>query len=378
MERRDFLRNTVLLSLGLQASCSVLNLLSGNDKPQTKGKVILGFVATSGNSLVRVLNWDDYRFEDIPVQAHLQHSFVLNPLNKDELYIFEMYGNCIRLNLSTGESIRMDLEREKTVLNGHGVLTADGSTLYTTEFNADGSQRFLVARDPRTLQKLELYTNAEPDHFLSHVPNSSLIAFGSTSVKTGKTGIQLFDTSTKTLRPLIETSPNIPTHFAAVSEKTIYAATNSQGYASSQSKGIPGFSPSNSALTNSMAHSMIKKPEIVPSATLAIDLSDNSVSKLSKEDLSVNGFYTIQQNSTGRILTSNMAISTILVWDSGEVIARIPSTNASNLIISEDQKEFMSLALKKGFITVYSLEDFREIKKIQFPDLPISAVNNFA
>src|SRR5271154_1377479 len=134
VDRRSFLKLTLLFGLGGTALAAPVLTGQGRGNGHAKGKALICLKPTeAGKSTLRIYDWDTGDSKDVDVPLGLIHSVVQDRTNPNLLYVFEIFGSCVRMDLSNGSILKMDHQTSPVLFNGHGALSSSSEFMACTE-----------------------------------------------------------------------------------------------------------------------------------------------------------------------------------------------------------------------------------------------------
>ncbi|MGZ3690606.1 MAG: hypothetical protein ACXVAX_03835, partial [Pseudobdellovibrio sp.] len=181
MDRRKFLNRSIhsSLLLGL-ASLELTGCKSAPvyaPPPSTKGTIILGIEGNGSYSLIRLLNWDTFQYEEFSIPLVRPHAIARSTINPDEYYVWELNGSLLKINSKTSEKVLIDYNKASTRHLGHGIISPDGQKIFSTEATHDYRHHKVVCRASDSLEVIDEKTGYTVLHHIVRMPGSSKIAF---------------------------------------------------------------------------------------------------------------------------------------------------------------------------------------------------------
>lgn len=364
IERRTFLALAALgateLFIGGPISCASAS------KPKTpsplslsygpKGKVLFCLNASRANqSTLRLYDWDQKTFQDYPVSMGFVHSIVQDPKNPSVVFLFELLGSGGRLDLESGEFIKVD-QLDGDMFNGHGALSRSGEIMASTEIDKSRSSR-VVFRSSKNLSKTGFAPKeCDNSHQVASLPGSSLMAAGVMRGYDGKTesgAITFFDGETGRVAnridfplPVLHVLPLSATEVVGVS----FASTLNK-------RSRPEISSDKSATAN--IEVMNQTMTFVPGPLYYASL-DGKRQVLWDErarDLFVYNFG-LAKIEGHRFLSGHQYSGKVVLWDELHMKKVIDVPEAKNIVVSHDGSEFIVLSGLKP--VAYSLSTFEK------------------
>ena len=206
MERRDFLQFMLLCYAQPRLTDELAEGILGRAtslvaKPSAeKGSVFLFLESESGSQrILRHLDWNTYQFTDHPIPLSLPHSLVQDKKNRGVVFVFETFGSFAKINLATGETLKIDHREGKEMSYGHATVTEAGDLL-CTDVDPATSRGHVVVRSPKTLKVVaQLPPECDGSHQVAMMPGGRVAVCGvATDFGRGEKGAVTFvDTETR-------------------------------------------------------------------------------------------------------------------------------------------------------------------------------------
>ena len=175
---------------------------------------MLAVAGDKTSSTLRILNLNDYTFQDFQIPLWRPHSMAQNLNNPDDIFLYEFMGGAAKFDLKSQKSIH--LPPGKTFFAGHAIQ--DGEVIWSTEKFQKG-ERFAFARNASDLSLIPGSENQfSAGHHIVKMPGSSLVVSGSQGFVT------FFDIKSKKVTKKIAIDPGLtPVHFIPLSSSEVIA-----------------------------------------------------------------------------------------------------------------------------------------------------------
>ena len=356
MDRRLFIE-TLLLGFGTAAFAGPVSYTKNSG---SKGSVLLLLERkASQDSLLRVFNWDKLTHEDFVVPLKVPHSVVRNNLDANEVFIFEMIGTCVKLNLKTG--LVMKVPKLGSTFLGHGAMSPNGESILCTEA-LPGERRASLTL--RSSDKLELIKALTPEigsaHQAVYLPGTEIIASGSIfkDAKSQRGGVSFYDVKAGKIIKQIEV-PYPVAHVMALSSTEVAAVGNVL-----KSVGdYPG--PKNSSVSITEYFEGFTENTSTPVYVAHVNGGLQALkSSDPKHDL-ISGFGLARLKDTpGAFLSGHTRSDTIVSWLEGKPQKYLSVDAPLNIMLSDDQKELM--VVSKGALKIFDVKTFASLRTIKF------------
>lgn len=359
IHRREFFQLT-----GLAVSSSILgSLLSCSSTQQSekksKGRVVIGLWPTdSDTSCVRLFNWDDHSYEDVIAPIGKIHSVTQDERDKNTLYLFEIFGSCVKFNLITKQFIKIDHHGATQMFNGHGALSDCGEYIACTELDVKLGSVLTLRSSYDLRQVLVAPKECKNVHQVVSMPKTSLMAMGGMRSLDGKStgAITFYDTKDKKVTnrlefpfPVLHLMPLSSHEVIGVSHITKWNRTN---------EGVLSTHKNTSENIDSFSNAQMFEPGPLYYAST----SGESKTLWSEKDKNV--FYDsfgLAKISSNEFLSGHHGANKVVQWENSEIKKIVTIPRPKNLLVSNDQKELLVLSDER--ISIYSMDSFELIKK---------------
>ncbi|MEK7357921.1 MAG: DUF1513 domain-containing protein, partial [Bdellovibrionota bacterium] len=251
MDRRNFIQLAALaladLSIGGPVACTTAvpkaATPNGAASPaSTKGRIVFSLAPYGENrSRLRVFDWDDYSFTDIDVPPSYLHAITPDPREPSVLYLFELFGSCVKIDLKTKKILKIDHRGATRVFSGHGALTSSGEFIATSEL-VEGRRSVLTLRSTKTLAvAAEAPAECARLHQVASVPKTALLAIGNLAGLNGENSgaVTWYDTETKRIAQRIELPMPI-LHVMPISATEVIAVSREANWRDSKATSVDG------------------------------------------------------------------------------------------------------------------------------------------
>ncbi|MGZ6418959.1 MAG: hypothetical protein ACXWPX_10625, partial [Pseudobdellovibrio sp.] len=324
--------------------------------------VVFGYENPSQkNSFFRLLNWDNFSYQDFVIPLQFPHYVKRNSQNPDEFFVIDFYGSMVKLNIVTKEYLMVDHKIEKNFFQGHGVQTADGERLLTVESNSDNSVFSLVARSSKTLEKLDVIASYGNMHHIVNIPNSTMVAYPARVNADGASAIYFYDYQKKSHVQVVNTDFDFPSHLTVISPTEMIFPTARTNYINHGKLEL-----ADSPLENVRRYDSHPDGRGIPSPLyhLSLDGTKTSIWDESQKDLMCRGISAVYMPKTKKMITSFLGTNSIALWRENKIQKVINVKRPLNLLGSLDETEFIAYASAEGILKVYSAESLEEIQTI--------------
>lgn len=336
-----------------------------------KGKVFLCLLGAGGSdSTLRVLDLTDMSFEDFDIPIKLPHSLIQNAANSDEVYIFELLGSAVKLNLKDRKTILVE-NKSGSKFFGHAVQSSDRQLIWTTEM-MPGKGAVVYARNASDLSLVqgEEYS-FQGGHHVIRLPGTDILVSGGSSKGVNANFVHFYDPSTK---KIIRRLPmeDVPIHMIGISSSEILGVTN---VAVAEGK--------NKEYASSSEPSVALKLQTVfdfktPSPVFYGNLDGNSKSWLDAEKKDLFRFNFGIERVPGKdlkFLTSHNHSDSVILWKDYK-IERVINVKAPKAISVTNDGSQLLIHSADLELLVYSMKTFQLEKKINY-DRPVGMVSRY-
>ncbi|MGZ3692545.1 MAG: hypothetical protein ACXVAX_13635 [Pseudobdellovibrio sp.] len=381
VNRRDFLYSGAVAASGLVLSSCVTrmpytNVYGGSAVKASnavKGNAIFGYVnQESKKSTLRVMNWDDLTFRDYILPLFKNPHYVSRNLaNPNEVFIVELLGSLMKLNLETNEYLMVGRNETQHLFLGHFAQTSDGERLYCVEGIPGASTNLLVVRSAKTLELIEVVADYFHMHHIIRVPNSTLVAYQAQRSVDSTAGVYIYDYDKKEQVRFIETDFNFPSHLSMMSPTEIIAPTYNTGPKDPELSG---------AMVSDGKRKKLKLAVAGPSPLyhMSLDGSKFSFWDESQKELEKGGMSAVYLPTSKRVISTFVGSDTVAVWKDYKLEKTISTHTPFSILASHDESEFMVFSTHKGNIKIYSSDTFQELRTIDFADSRICFLSGYA
>ncbi|MEK7354879.1 MAG: hypothetical protein AAB250_00420, partial [Bdellovibrionota bacterium] len=244
MERRDFLQFLALCSMQSLLTTGCASTKTGNllpmastapvpgdpsaypsGAPQGKGQIFLFIEDRAGKvQTLRRMDWNNYEYVDYPLPLLYPHSLLQDRNDRDVVYLFEMFGSAVRLDLRTKDAVRIDHKLAREMFYGHAAQSRAGE-LFVTQLGSDLTTGVVSVKETKSLRTIAtLPRECDGAHQIVTMPDSNMAACGVSSVLgRGKGGAVTFvDCDTRKVVNRVALPDSI-SHLFAISKDEIVA-----------------------------------------------------------------------------------------------------------------------------------------------------------
>ncbi|MEK7355774.1 MAG: hypothetical protein AAB250_04965, partial [Bdellovibrionota bacterium] len=210
-DRRHFLQLASLaladLALGGPVSCTTMAAVPPKYSSSAKGRVVLALRPLKENvSRIRIFDWDDDRFDEVEAPIGVVHSITQDDNDPNVLYLFEIFGSCVKFNVATKAFTKIDHRGKREMFNGHGALSHTGEFVACTEIVQDQGS-MVSLRSSKDLSRVAMLPKeCNNSHHVVSLPKTPLMAAGILRSLDGKEAgaITFYDTETRKVTNRIE------------------------------------------------------------------------------------------------------------------------------------------------------------------------------
>ncbi|MES2965927.1 MAG: hypothetical protein V4760_18745 [Bdellovibrionota bacterium] len=183
MNRRSFVKLSSLLladlAIGGPLSCTTVEPLPRPLSNVSKGKVVVALSPLrSTGSVLRILDWDTRRFEDVELPIGIAHALMQDPHHPSSLFAFELFGDVIRFDLESKKVVRMSASEKSIQSNGHGASSRSGELFACTQLEKGKGSHVAVRRTRDLSTVARLPKECDGAHQVVALPGSGMMAVG--------------------------------------------------------------------------------------------------------------------------------------------------------------------------------------------------------
>jgi hypothetical protein len=376
MQRRALLKLLTLTIGGVLtegfSACAISPPRPAPESSEKKGLVFLCYSGDSPNtSILRIWNWDKNEHHDFDLPLALPHSIVQDRQNPETLFVFEVFGSCARVDLTSGKAIKIDHRSGLEMFNGHAIQTLKGDILVCSQIDVSKSRAHLTLRSSDDLHKIATLPPAcDQAHQIVQVPGGTIAACGNGPSAQGKLdgGITFFDYESQTIVRRV----NLPfpiIHLLALSPSEVVGIGYHFQNTHERVKGnTVSFHRESIDNINQVADQFA-----LPAPVFRVNI-DGRFETLWDEPNRDNfryGFGLARLPETMNFLSGYKDSGKIIFWENSHP-SKILSVDApTNILVSNDSSEF--LVVSDGAAHIYSVKEFKQVNLLKEKRTLISA-----
>lgn len=352
MERRDFLQ--------LLAAAALPPVLKLDAKPSPgKGMILICLEDKAlQRTIIRKFNWSTHESTDFVVPIACPHSVVQDLLDRNIVYVFEVFGSAARFDLYKNETLKIDHREGKEISYGHG-LQAESGRLLCTQHDMKTKRGFIVAKEAKTMKTIErLPKECEGAHQIAQIPGTKTFVCGVAGNLGVNQGAVTFFDSEKAKTVLSVPLPSSIIHVFPISSSEVVAL----GIATPQESNFaPKFENSSKDNQPDREGSLKYLP-----APIYLVKTDGSVKTFADggrlDDFKFN-FSFAKVPGTELLITTHVGSSRVIVWKDSKPLKVITLPFPTNVKLSADASEFM--VITAGTIKIFSVATLQETKTLK-------------
>lgn len=356
----------------LLTSCQTL-IPRGSMRGSGKGRLYLGIGKSSESSLIRILNLDDYSFEEIEIPLTLPHSLFLNKTNPDEVYLFEMLGSAAKVNFRSKEVSLIDHRKMKgNLFVGHAIQTETEKGILCLEYLPD-FQVVVRARSAKDLSLIDLdFSNFPVGHHIVRLPGTSIAVSSGKNIKTETNHITFYDFQKHEVLSHVESKERLA-HLMAISSSEVIGVSLNIKFDYDSLKTIQAGSTAAENLGRLLKSETYVGPS--PMYYAHVDGTLKTHWDENRKDLFGWGFGVDRIPGHDQLyVTGHYHSGTVVLWRNFEVQGIIHVPAPLGIVASADGSEF--LVLSEGKIKVYSTEKLSLVKEIAY-EKPVNIIYRY-
>ncbi len=353
----------MMLTLAL-ASCQTRALSPYNKK----GKVFLCLLDKNlSRSTLRVLDMSDQTFEDYELPIQLPHSLIQNAGNPDEVFIFELLGSAVKIDLRSKKVILVK-GAEGSKFFGHAVQSSDHKLIWSTEMRPEVGA-VVCARNSSDLSLVNNERSVfQGGHHVLRLPGTDLLVSGGSS-GTKENFVNFYDPSAgKIVRKL--TVNEVPIHMLGISSTEIIGLTN----VAADEKRAKDY-PVEGIISGLQTAFDFAKPS--PLFYGSIDGNTKAWLDSTKKDLFRFNFGIERiPGKDLKYLTSHNHSDSVILWN-GYKIERVLNVKAPKAVSVTNDGTQLLVHSDDLELHVFSMENFRLERKIKY-DRPVGMISRYS
>lgn len=365
IDRRGFIRSSLLglTGYGLLSSCASLespvseaNVYVPNDKSSIKGRFLLvsSDPKIQGECRVSLFDWDTR--ETIPYPARIPmtvpHSIVQSRHDRNEVFVFEVYGKAAKVNLATGRVTSGGGADTESLSHGHGIQPANEELVFCTEMSSKSFHKHVSVRSTESMKVVDTVPVELGGHHIIQVPNTTLLVCSSPPRERGwSSELHFYDYKKKKIVRSLNFDFDV-IHMTARPNGEVIGVGD-------RSLGTKTFKPSPTESSYRNSEAMFKSGEFFPAPGFVVDLDSKPRFLWDEKNKDLFKFGFGLSTTGNRILATYMKSDAVVVWRDTKIEKIISLPHPQLASFSKDGSEFM--VVSASGLSIFSSTTFETL-----------------